>query len=176
MKTLKSMLAVFAVAMFMLPAKAANNMQAEANIVETAQSIGKFQTLLTAAQAAGLVDTLTSEGPFTVFAPNDRAFEQVPGAVINALLEDEELLRHVLLYHVVPGAAVYSYDLSNNMDVEMASESEAMIKLGPNGAAKINDAVILLTDVEASNGVIHVINKPILDEYAIQQLQAKGVL
>ncbi|RMH79822.1 MAG: fasciclin domain-containing protein [Acidobacteria bacterium] len=131
----------------------------KANIVQTAQQAGQFKTLLTALKEAGLEDTLATKCCFTVFAPTDEAFGKVPKDKLDALLKDKEALRKVLLYHVVEGK-VYSKDLKEGQKVKTLQGQEATITL--KGGAKINNANITKTDIEASNGVIHVIDTVIM--------------
>jgi uncharacterized surface protein with fasciclin (FAS1) repeats len=149
-------------------------MTAQADLVDTAVSVGKFKTLATLVGEAGLVETLKSDGPFTVFAPNDEAFAKVPAAAVDILLKDKALLKEVLLFHVVPGKVMAS-DLRRG-NVKMASGENAMVRLGRHGQAKIDGAVILLTDVQASNGVIHVINNVILPDKVQKALKSAGIL
>jgi uncharacterized surface protein with fasciclin (FAS1) repeats len=130
------------------------------DIVNIAVDDGRFTTLVAAVQAAGLVDTLKSEGPFTVFAPTDDAFAQLPDGTIDALLNDIPALTDILLYHVVP-SRVMSSEVANLESAETASGKMINIKVEGN-IVMINDAKVLITDIEASNGVIHVIDKVIL--------------
>ncbi len=125
------------------------------NIVETAETAGSFQTLLAAVEAAGLTATLEGPGPFTVFAPTDAAFAALPSGTVEALLADTEALTEVLLYHVVPGR-IMAGDLEDGQIVTTAEGREFRISLA--GGAMVNGANITATDVEASNGVIHVID------------------
>ncbi|PUB11022.1 fasciclin domain-containing protein [Yoonia sediminilitoris] len=129
------------------------------DIVDTAAEAGSFSTLLAAATAAGLVDTLKSDGPFTVFAPTDDAFAALPEGTVEGLLEDPEALAAILTYHVVSGK-VMSTDLTNDMTA--ATVNGADIKIMTEGGVMVNDASVVTADVEASNGVIHVIDKVIL--------------
>lgn len=130
------------------------------DIVDTAIEAGSFSTLVAAVQAAGLVDALKAEGPFTVFAPTDDAFAQVPAETLEALLADPEALGEILLYHVVPGK-VMAADLSDGLTAATLQGAPVTFSLTADGA-KVNDANIVATDVEASNGVIHVIDAVIL--------------
>ena len=129
------------------------------DIVDTAVEAGSFTTLVAAVQAAGLVETLKSEGPFTVFAPTDDAFAALPEGTVEALLADPEALAAILTYHVVPGK-VMSTDLTNNMMAATANGAEVTIMT--EGGVMVNDATVVAADIEASNGVIHVIDKVIL--------------
>lgn len=134
----------------------------DADIVSVAQSAGSFETLLAAATAADLVAVLQSEGPFTVFAPTDEAFAAIPEADLQALLANKEALTQVLLYHVVPGK-VAAADVVNLSEAETASGQTVSIEV-MNGSVKIDDANVVATDIAASNGIIHVIDRVILPE------------
>jgi transforming growth factor-beta-induced protein len=127
----------------------------ELNLVETAAEAGSFQTLLAAVAAAGLEETLAEGGPFTVFAPTDAAFESLPAGVLEAVLADRDLLTAVLLYHVVPGR-IMSGDLMDGQIVTTAEGREFRVTLS--GGPRVNEVNVIATDVEASNGVIHVID------------------
>jgi uncharacterized surface protein with fasciclin (FAS1) repeats len=132
------------------------------NIVEVAVSAGSFNTLVAAVQAAGLVETLSGEGPFTVFAPTDEAFAEIPEADLNALLADKDALTAVLTYHVVAGK-VMAADVVNLASAETVNGQSIDIAV-TDGKVMIDGAQVVTADVEASNGVIHVINKVILPE------------
>ncbi|MEM1237422.1 MAG: fasciclin domain-containing protein [Pseudomonadota bacterium] len=131
------------------------------DIVDTAAEAGSFETLLAAATAAGLVDTLKGDGPLTVFAPTDEAFAALPEGTVESLLlpENKDQLVAILTYHVVPGK-VMSTDLSDDMAAATVQGGEIMIDL--DNGVMINDATVVAADIEASNGVIHVIDKVIL--------------
>ncbi len=129
------------------------------NIVETATEAGTFTTLLAAAEAAGLVETLSGEGPLTVFAPTDEAFAALPEGTVEGLLADTEALTSVLTYHVVPGA-VMSTDLSDGMTATTVNGADITVTIGE--GVMVNDANVVAADIEASNGVIHVIDAVIL--------------
>ena len=132
-----------------------------ADIVDTAVAAGNFSTLVAAVQAAGLVDTLKSEGPFTVFAPTDEAFAKLPQETIDALLADPTGdLTQILLYHVVPGK-VMAADLSDGLQATTLNGAAVSFTLS-DGGAMVNDANIVATDIETANGVIHVIDSVIL--------------
>jgi transforming growth factor-beta-induced protein len=132
-----------------------------ADIVDTAVAAGSFNTLVAAVQAAGLVDALKGEGPFTVFAPTDEAFAKLPQETIDALLADPTGdLTQILLYHVVPGK-VMAADLSDGLEAATLQGGSVIFKLS-DGGAMVNDANIVATDIETSNGVIHVIDSVIL--------------
>ncbi|MGV7976534.1 MAG: fasciclin domain-containing protein [Anaerolineaceae bacterium] len=129
-------------------------------IVDVAVADGRFTTLAAALQAADLVDTLKGEGPFTVFAPTDDAFAQLPAGTVEALLADIPTLSNILLYHVVPGK-VMAADVVTLTSAETANGIPVQIKV-MDGMVYINNAKVVITDVEASNGVIHVIDSVLL--------------
>ena len=131
------------------------------DIVDTAVSAGSFTTLVAAVEAAGLVETLKGDGPFTVFAPTDAAFAALPKGTVENLLADPEALAAILTYHVVAGK-VMSGDLSDGMMA--ATVNGANITIGTEGGVTVNDANVVTADVEASNGVIHVIDKVIMPQ------------
>jgi transforming growth factor-beta-induced protein len=132
------------------------------DIVDTAVGAGDFQTLVAAVKAAGLVDTLKSDGPFTVFAPNDAAFAKLPKAAIANLLkpENKDKLTAILTYHVVPGK-VMAADVVGLDSAKTAQGSEVSIKT-KNGTVMIDGAKVIATDIECGNGVIHVIDSVIM--------------
>lgn len=142
-------------------AGAAIAQDAKSDIVDTAVAAGDFSTLLAAAEAAGLVDTLKGAGPFTVFAPTDAAFAALPEGTVQSLLmpENKDQLVSILTYHVVPGA-VMSSDLTEGMTAATVQGATVTFTLG--GGAMVNDANITTADIAASNGVIHVIDKVIM--------------
>ena len=125
------------------------------DIVDTAVSAGSFKTLVTAVKAAGLVEALKGEGPFTVFAPSDEAFAKVPKEVLEGLLADKEKLADVLKYHVVSGKVKAS-------DVVKLKSAKTLlgkaVTIEAKGGVKVNGAKVVKTDIECSNGVIHVID------------------
>jgi uncharacterized surface protein with fasciclin (FAS1) repeats len=129
------------------------------DIVDTAVSAGQFNTLAKALTEAGLVETLKGTGPFTVFAPTDEAFAKLPAGTLEALLKDKAKLTAVLTYHVVAGKVMAS-------DVVKLSEAKTVqgqnVKINTMGGVMVNDAHVVKTDIMASNGVIHVIDKVIL--------------
>jgi uncharacterized surface protein with fasciclin (FAS1) repeats len=132
------------------------------NIVEVAAEAGSFSTLITAVKAAGLVETLSGEGPFTVFAPTDEAFAKIPESDLAALLADEEALTAVLTYHVVSGE-VYAKDVMELSSAKTVNGQEVTVKV-QDGTVMIDDASVVSADIQASNGVIHVIDRVILPE------------
>lgn len=133
---------------------------ADKDIVDTAKAAGQFSTLLTAATKAGLVETLKGDGPFTVFAPTDEAFAKVPKDTLDALLKDKAKLKEVLLYHVVKGK-VMAADAAKLDSAKTAQGQPIMIK-AKGGGVTINGAKVIKADIEASNGVIHVIDAVLL--------------
>ena len=132
------------------------------DIVDTAIKAGSFNTLVAAVQAAELVETLKSKGPFTVFAPTDEAFSQLDKATLESLLkpENKDQLVAILTYHVVAGK-VMSTDITDNMQPSTVNGSTINIKLS-NGKVMINDATVITADVDTDNGVIHVIDKVLM--------------
>ena len=131
------------------------------DIVETATEAGSFKTLLTAVKAAGLVETLEGEGPYTVFAPTDAAFAALPAGTLDGLLKDPAALKKILLYHVVSGS-VTSDDVVGLTSATSVEGSPIAIAV-KDGTVYLNDAAKVVTpDVMASNGVIHVIDQVIL--------------
>jgi uncharacterized surface protein with fasciclin (FAS1) repeats len=130
------------------------------DIVDIAVADGRFETLVTAVKAAGLVETLKGEGPYTVFAPTDDAFAKLPPGTIESLLEDIPTLKNILLYHVVPGkvmaAQVVELDKAGT-----ALGKDVMIEV-VDDKVMVNDAQVIITDIVASNGVIHVVDTVIL--------------
>jgi uncharacterized surface protein with fasciclin (FAS1) repeats len=129
------------------------------DIVDIAAGAGSFDTLVEAVKAAGLVETLKGEGPFTVFAPTDEAFAQVPEADLEALLADPEALRKVLTYHVVPGK-VMAADVAG-LDSAQTVQGQS-VAIDTSDGVKVDGANVVKTDIVASNGVIHVIDAVIL--------------
>ena len=129
--------------------------------MDTAVGAGSFVTLVAAVQAAGLVETLKGEGPFTVFAPKDDAFAALPEGTVQSLLlpENKQKLTSILTYHVVSGK-VMSSNLTNNMMAETVQGGQ--VKIMTYGGVTVNDANVVTADIEASNGVIHVIDAVIL--------------
>ncbi len=127
------------------------------NIVETAVEAGSFKTLVAAVTAAGLAETLSGTGPFTVFAPTDDAFAKIPSETLTDLLkpENKEKLAGILTYHVVSGK-VLAADAAKLTTAKTVNGQE--IKIDATSGVKINDATVTTADVEASNGVIHIID------------------
>lgn len=135
-----------------------------ADIVDTAVSAGSFNTLVAAVQAAGLVDTLKGKGPYTVFAPTDEAFAALPEGTVETLLlpENKDQLVAVLTYHVVP-AKVMSSDIAGKRANVLTVQGNRLSVNAKNGV-KVDGANVVQADIEASNGVIHVIDAVLLPE------------
>jgi uncharacterized surface protein with fasciclin (FAS1) repeats len=128
-------------------------------IVDVAVQAGKFNTLVQAVQAAGLVETLSGEDPFTVFAPTDEAFAQIPQETLQAVLADKEKLTAILTYHVVPGKLMAADVVRSTQLQTLQGQS---ITVSTEGGVRVDDANVVQTDIEADNGVIHVIDKVIM--------------
>lgn len=145
---------------FSTPQAHAQSMSSSSDIVDTAVNAGQFNTLATALEAAGLVDTLKGPGPFTVFAPTDAAFAKLPAGTLESLLANPDQLRTVLTYHVIAGA-------DSAADVSMLKhattvEGEDVTINAANGMVQVNDATVITPDIMASNGVIHVVDTVLL--------------
>lgn len=134
------------------------------DIVDTAVAAGSFNTLATALQAAGLVDTLKGKGPFTVFAPTDEAFAKLPAGTVESLLkpENKEKLVSILTYHVVPGSVGSDQVVKMSSAKTVQGQSARISATG--GNVMIDGAKVVKTDILASNGVIHVIDSVILPQ------------
>jgi uncharacterized surface protein with fasciclin (FAS1) repeats len=135
-----------------------------ANIVDTAISAGSFKTLVAAVQAADLVDTLKSPGPFTVFAPNDEAFAALPKGALDDLLKDKAKLQAVLTYHVVSGNVTAS-DVIKLKTAKTVQGQELRIDASRwrlRNNVKVNDANVIKPDIMCDNGIIHVIDKVLM--------------
>ena len=132
------------------------------DIVDTAVAAGSFKTLAAALQAAGLVDTLKSKGPFTVFAPTDEAFAKLPPGTVEDLLkpENKEKLVAILTYHVVPGK-VMAVQVSKMNSAKTVNGQSLMVSVN-GGTVMVDNAKVVKTDILCSNGVIHVIDSVIL--------------
>ena len=133
-----------------------------ADIVDTAVGAGSFGTLVAAVQAAGLVDTLKSEGPFTVFAPTDEAFAALPEGTVETLLkpENKDQLTKILTYHVLPGA-VGSGDIAGK-ELSVTTVAGLDLAIDATDGVKVGEATVISADVATSNGVIHVIDTVLL--------------
>lgn len=134
-----------------------------ADIVDTAVNAGSFTTLVAAVQAAGLEETLRGDGPFTVFAPTDDAFAALPEGTVESLLmeENRDQLVAILTYHVVPGALM-SGDLTDGMMATTVQGSD--ITIGTTDGVTVDGANVVTADIQASNGVIHVIDAVIMPD------------
>ncbi len=133
-------------------------MAAEKDIVDTAIAAGSFKTLVTAVKAAGLVETLKSKGPFTVFAPTDDAFAKIPKAQLDALIADKAKLAKVLTYHVVAGKVMAADVKAGAVKTVEGSSLTITTKNG----VMVDKAKVTTTDIVTSNGVIHVIDSVIM--------------
>jgi uncharacterized surface protein with fasciclin (FAS1) repeats len=131
-----------------------------ADIVDTAVAAGSFNTLVTAVKAAGLVKTLKGKGPYTVFAPNDAAFAKLPPGTVESLLKNKAKLATILKYHVVPGR-VKAADVAGK---SLQARTAAGLPMNVDGrfGVRVNDAHVIQPDIEASNGVIHVVDTVLL--------------
>ena len=131
------------------------NSGAKMDIVDTAVAAGDFKTLVTALQAAGLIDTLKGEGPFTVFAPTDEAFAKLPPGTVEGLLKDKAKLTEILTFHVVAGKVTAS-------DVMKLSSAKTVsgktVSIDTSDGVRVGGARVVKADIAASNGVIHVID------------------
>ena len=155
------------------PAAPAAAPAAAKDIVATAIGAGQFNTLVAAVQAAGLVGALQGEGPFTVFAPTDEAFAKLPAGTVEGLLKDPKALSNILLYHVVPGE-VKAAAVTDGLTATTLQGSPVTFTV-TDGKAMIENANIIVTDVMASNGVIHVIDAVILPPAAPAAAMANGI-
>jgi transforming growth factor-beta-induced protein len=154
-RSIASVAAVAALFIGLASVKAAGD-EDKKDIVDTAVSAKQFKTLVAAVKAAGLVEVLQGEGPFTVFAPTDEAFEEIPKDQLAALLKDQKRLQEVLTYHVVPDK-VLAADVVKLESAETLLEKPVTIAV-EDGKVKINEATVIEADIECANGVIHVID------------------
>ena len=138
------------------------DMNAQPDIVDTAVAAGSFTTLVAAVQAAGLVDTLKSPGPFTVFAPTDAAFAKLPAGTVDSLLlpENKDKLVAILTYHVLPGQTLAA-DLAGQR-LSVATVNGANVHIDGRDGVKVENATVTQADILTSNGVIHVIDTVLL--------------
>lgn len=132
-------------------------------MVQTAVDAGQFKTLVAAVQAAGLGDALSGPGPFTVFAPTDEAFAKLPEGTVEDLLkpENREKLVAILTYHVIPGKVMAGDVAGKKLSVETVQGDDLAVD-AMSGGVMINGATVTAADIEASSGVIHVINEVVL--------------
>ncbi len=156
---IKSAILAFGVA---AAAACAPMIEKEPDIVDIAASNGNFNTLVAAVTAAGLVDTLKSDGPFTVFAPTDAAFAALPAGTVESLLlpENKDTLVSILTYHVVPGAV--TSDALSGQRLSVATVNGADVHIDGRNGVKVEDSNVTTADIIASNGVIHVIDAVLL--------------
>ena len=141
-------------------------------IVETAIGAGSFQTLVTALKAAGLVEALNSPGPFTVFAPTDEAFAEIPEETLNALLSDKEALTSVLTYHVVSGRLLAAQVMRKNSLITLQGGA---LSVDITDGVKIDGANVIQTDISCSNGKIHVIDKVLMPKNIVETAIGAGI-
>ena len=158
MRDLRSarMICAFAIAFCLLAVPASAGQK---DIVDTAVAAGSFETLVAAVQAAGLVDTLKGDGPFTVFAPTDEAFAKLPAGTVEALLQDKEKLAAILTYHVVPGKKKAADVVAAN---SLGTVQGSDLSIDTTSGVKVGEASVVQTDIHTSNGVIHVIDTVLL--------------
>ena len=163
MKKLAALLLAGVLAACAQPTEEAAAPAPQADIVDTAVAAGSFNTLVAAVQAAGLVDTLKSSGPFTVFAPTDDAFAALPAGTVESLLlpENKDQLVAILTYHVIAGE-VLSADLAGKKLSAATVQGSTVDIDATGGGVLVDGASVIAADVDATNGVIHVIDKVIL--------------
>lgn len=161
-RTIPGLALVAATVLVAASAFAGNYGKKESDIVDTAVSAGDFGTLAAALKAGGLVDILKSEGPYTVFAPTDAAFAKLPDGTVKDLLkpENKDRLVSILTYHVVPGR-VEAADVVNLSSADTVNGQPLAIRV-QGDTVYVNDARVITTDIDASNGVIHVVDSVIL--------------
>ena len=146
-------------ALLTVPAFAGGYDKVTNDIVDTAVSAGSFETLVKAVQAAGLVDTLKGDGPFTVFAPTDEAFAKLPAGTLESLLKDKDQLAAILTYHVVAGKKMASDVVgADSLDTVQGSA----LNIDTSDGVQVGGASVVKTDIHTSNGVIHVIDTVLL--------------
>jgi len=145
-----------------IPAAQANHHGVKEDIVDVAMENGSFNTLVTAVKAAGLVETLKGDGPFTVFAPTDEAFAKLPEGTLDMLLlpENKEKLTSILTYHVVAGKVTAAEVMK--VDTAATVQGQKVTVTTNDGKVMVNNAHVVMADVEASNGVIHVIDNVLM--------------
>jgi uncharacterized surface protein with fasciclin (FAS1) repeats len=151
-----------AIALVFVATPAAYAGMAKKDIVDTAVEAGSFSTLVAAVKAAGLVDTLKGDGPFTVFAPTDEAFAKLPDGTVENLLkpENKDQLVSILTYHVLPGKVMSSDIAGKTLEVETVEGSN--LSVDATDGVNVDNANVVQADVEASNGVIHVIDAVVM--------------
>ena len=176
MKSLKKLYVVLIAATLASPAMAGHHGKTKMDIVDTAAEAGAFSTLIAAAKAAGLVDALKGDGPLTVFAPTDDAFSALPAGTIDSLLQPEnrDQLANILKYHVIAGE-IGSAALADGARLETLAGIDAGISK-TEGGFNIENARIVTTDIEASNGVVHVIDRVILPPAQMSRANSAHVI
>ena len=160
MKKLLPIGIVAALALSVAGAPATARPSDEKNIVQTAQAAGNFKTLTKLVVKAGLAGTLSSSGPYTVFAPTDAAFKKIPRSTLNSLAKNRAKLRAVLLYHVVAGRVPSSQVVMLKSAKTLNGKSVRIHTAG--GKVFVNNAKVTKTDINASNGIIHVVNRVLI--------------
>ena len=157
---MKSLYAMIIAAVMALPMSIAH--AATKDIVDTAAGAGNFETLIAAAKAAGLDETLKGPGPYTVFAPTDEAFAKLPKGTVEDLLkpENKAKLAAILTYHVLPGKVMAADIAGKKANVKTVQGSE--LAVDATSGVKVNDATVITADVAASNGVIHIIDTVVM--------------
>jgi len=165
---------MIAMVMFLLVFASSASAQAPKDIVDTAVAAGQFGTLVTAVQAAGLVETLKGPGPFTVFAPTDEAFAKLPEGTVESLLKPENRgkLVEILTYHVVPGRV--SSEQAANLPKADTVQGTSVLISADGGTVRVDGAKVIQADIATSNGVIHVIDAVILPKDIVATAQAAG--
>ncbi len=148
--------------------EAMEEMEAPGTIVDVAVGAGSFTTLVTAVQEAGLVETLSSEGPYTVFAPTDDAFAALPDGLLDTVLADTDLLTQILTYHVVAGVVPAADVVGLDSATTVQGEDVAISVQGD--SVMVNEASVIQTDIEASNGIIHVIDAVLLPPSVVEAM------
>jgi uncharacterized surface protein with fasciclin (FAS1) repeats len=138
-----------------------------ADIVDTAVAAGSFNTLVTAVKAAGLVKTLKGKGPYTVFAPNDAAFAKLPPGTVESLLKNKAKLATILKYHVVPGRVKAADVAGKSLTVKTAAGLP--VNVDGTFGVRVNDAHVIQPDIQASNGIIHVIDTVLLPPASVKK-------
>lgn len=154
---MKKLISICAFALAAVAGTASAGSHQGKDIVETAIDAGSFTTLVAAVDAAGLVETLQGEGPFTVFAPTDEAFAALPDGLLEQLLDNPDQLADILLYHVVAGE-VYAADVVELDSATTVQGSDVTITTTSAGGVMVDGANVVTTDIETTNGVIHVID------------------
>merc|ERR550514_1031691 len=143
-------------------------------IVDIATSTDSLSTLVAALKAAGLVDLLSSDGPFTVFAPTNDAFDALPAGLLDELLkpENKQVLAMLLEYHTVAGTVAHAADLSDGEKITTAEGEDITVTINDDGVFINGNAQVIQADVDASNGVVHVVNNVILPP-SVEELMSK---